>query len=82
MNLFEHHISTKNAQQMTKVTNMVREDVARSGVSYTLRIRQQGLRSMRTRIPMLCTICLPDSRKYFLWKRLFTVMRREIPMRI
>ena len=32
MNLFEHHISTKNAQQMTKVTNMVREDVARSGV--------------------------------------------------
>ena len=32
MNLFEHHISTKNVQQMTKVTNMVREDVVKSGV--------------------------------------------------
>ncbi len=33
MYLFEHHISTKGAQQMTKVTNMIREDIANSGVS-------------------------------------------------
>ena len=32
MNLFEHQISTKGAQQMTKVTNIVREDIAKSGV--------------------------------------------------
>lgn len=32
MNLFEHHISTKGAQQMAKVTGMVREDIAKSGV--------------------------------------------------
>lgn len=32
MNLYEHHISTQYAQQMIKVTNMVREDVAKSGV--------------------------------------------------
>lgn len=32
MNLYEHHISTQYAQQMMKVTNMVREDVAKSGI--------------------------------------------------
>ncbi len=33
MNLYEHHISTKSAQQMTKVTNMVREDIKKSGIT-------------------------------------------------
>lgn len=32
MHLFEHNISTKGAQQMSKVTNMIREDIAMSGV--------------------------------------------------
>lgn len=32
MYLYEHHISTKEAQQMSKVTNMVREDIKKSGV--------------------------------------------------
>ncbi|MGN1192337.1 MAG: secondary thiamine-phosphate synthase enzyme YjbQ [Dorea sp.] len=32
MNLYEHQIATKNPQQMSKVTNMIREDVAKSGV--------------------------------------------------
>lgn len=32
MHLYEHFISTKGAQQMSKVTNMVREDIAKSGV--------------------------------------------------
>lgn len=33
MYLFEHHISTKGVQQMSKVTNMIREDIAKSKVS-------------------------------------------------
>ena len=32
MNLYEHQISTKSAQQMTKVTNIIREDVEKSGI--------------------------------------------------
>lgn len=32
MYLYEHHISTRDAQQMCKVTSMVREDIAKSGV--------------------------------------------------
>ena len=32
MNLFEHKISTGSPQQMTKVTGMIREDIAKSGV--------------------------------------------------
>lgn len=32
MHLFEHHISTKGPQQMSKVTNMVREDIKKSGL--------------------------------------------------
>ncbi len=32
MYLYEHHISTRSAQQMSKVTNMVREDIDKSGV--------------------------------------------------
>ena len=32
MHLFEHRIATKGAQQMSKVTNMVREDITKSGV--------------------------------------------------
>ncbi|XCP83710.1 secondary thiamine-phosphate synthase enzyme YjbQ [Roseburia hominis] len=32
MYLYEHTITTKSAQQMSKVTNMIREDIARSGV--------------------------------------------------
>lgn len=32
MHLFEHHISTKGPQQMSKVTNMVREDIQKSGL--------------------------------------------------
>lgn len=32
MHLFEHHIATQNAQQMSKVTNMVREDIKKSKV--------------------------------------------------
>lgn len=32
MYLYEHTIATKSAQQMSKVTNMIREDIARSGV--------------------------------------------------
>lgn len=32
MYLFEHHIATKGPQQMSKVTNMIREDISKSGV--------------------------------------------------
>ena len=32
MYLYEHTISSTSAQQMSKVTNMVREDVAKSNV--------------------------------------------------
>ena len=32
MYLYEHHISTRSSQQMSKVTNMVREDIEKSGV--------------------------------------------------
>ena len=32
MNLYEHHIATRGAQQMSKVTDMVREDIAKSKV--------------------------------------------------
>ncbi len=32
MYLFEHRISTKGMQQMSKVTDVVREDIAKSGV--------------------------------------------------
>ena len=32
MYLYEHQISTKGAQQMSKVTNIVREDIEKSGV--------------------------------------------------
>lgn len=32
MNLFEHRIATAGAQQMTKVTGMIREDLAKSKV--------------------------------------------------
>ena len=31
MHLYEHHISTKKAQQMSKITNMIREDIEKSG---------------------------------------------------
>ena len=33
MYLFEHHISTKGTQQMSKVTNMIREDIKSSKVA-------------------------------------------------
>lgn len=32
MYLYSHHVSTKNQQQMSKVTNIIREDIAKSGV--------------------------------------------------
>lgn len=32
MYLFDHHITTKSPQQMSKVTGMIREDVAKSGI--------------------------------------------------
>lgn len=32
MNLYEHQISTREAQQMAKVTDMIRQDIAKSGV--------------------------------------------------
>ena len=32
MHLYEHHIATKAPQQMSKVTAMIREDIARSGI--------------------------------------------------
>ena len=32
MHLYKHHISTRGAQQMSKVTDMVREDIEKSGV--------------------------------------------------
>ena len=32
MNLYEHRISTRDAQQMAKVTDMVRQDIAKSGI--------------------------------------------------
>lgn len=32
MYFYEHSIATKSSQQMTKVTNMIRDDVAKSGV--------------------------------------------------
>ena len=32
MNLYEHRISTRDAQQMAQVTDMVREDIAKSGI--------------------------------------------------
>ena len=32
MNLYEHHIATRGAQQMSKVTDMVREDIVKSKV--------------------------------------------------
>lgn len=48
MNLYEHHISTKSAQQMTKVTNMVREDIKRAAswresLLYSLPTQRQDL---------------------------------------
>lgn len=33
MSLYQHEIATKGAQQMTKVTNIVRQDLKESGVS-------------------------------------------------
>ncbi len=33
MNLFEHSIPTNSAQQMLKVTNVVKKDIAESGIS-------------------------------------------------
>ena len=32
MNLYEHRISTRDAQQMAKVTDMVRQDIEKSGI--------------------------------------------------
>jgi len=32
MNLYEHRISTRDAQQMAKVTDMVRQDIVKSGI--------------------------------------------------
>ncbi len=32
MHLYEHHIPTKGAQQMTKVTSIIRDDLTKSGV--------------------------------------------------
>ena len=32
MHLYEHHVATKNAQQMTRITEMVEEDVRKSAV--------------------------------------------------
>lgn len=33
MHLYSHHVSTKNEQQMSKVTNIIREDIAKSGIT-------------------------------------------------
>ena len=33
MNLYEHHIATSDSQQMSKVTNMIREDIKKSHIS-------------------------------------------------
>ncbi|MDY5987298.1 secondary thiamine-phosphate synthase enzyme YjbQ [Sporofaciens sp. SGI.106] len=32
MHVYEHHLSTKGPQQMTKITSFIREDIKKSGV--------------------------------------------------
>ena len=43
MHLYEHQIATNASQQMTKVTEMVREDIERSGV-------REGIAVMKTTV--------------------------------
>ena len=62
MYLYKHHIATRGAQQMSKVTDMVREDIEKSGVKdgivvvFSL-IQRRVLRSMKMPIRMWCMIC-------------------------
>lgn len=87
MNLFEHHISTKNAQQMTKVTNMVREDVARSGVKDGIIVvysphTTAGFTINENADPDVVHDMLAGFEEVFPLEAPFTAMRRGIPMRI
>lgn len=70
MHLYEHQIATNASQQMTKVTEMVREDIERSGVREGIAVifsphTTAGLRSMRMRSRMWCMICCVALEKVF-----------------
>ena len=70
MHLYEHQIATNASQQMTKVTEMVREDIERSGVREGIAVifsphTTAGLRSMRMQIRMWCMIWLCGFEKVF-----------------
>ena len=71
MHLYEHQIATNASQQMTKVTEMVREDIERSGV-------REGIAVIR----MWCMICCVALKKYFRQNSSSTSMRKEIRMHI
>ena len=82
MHLYEHQIATNASQQMIKVTEMVREDIERSGVRSSHHIRQPDLRSMRMQIRMWCMICCVALKKYFRQNSSSTSMQKEIRMHI
>ena len=62
MYLYKHHISTRGAQQMSKVTDMVREDIEKSGVKDGIVVvfsphTTAGFTINENAIRMWCMIC-------------------------
>ena len=86
MHLYEHQIATNASQQMTKVTEMVREDIERSGVREGIAVifsphTTAGF-TMRMQIRMWCMICCVALKKYFRQNSSSTSMQKEIRMHI
>ena len=81
MHLYEHQIATNASQQMIKVTEMVREDIERSGVREGIAVIFSP-HTMRMQIRMWCMICCVALKKYFRQNSSSTSMQKEIRMHI
>ena len=87
MHLYEHQIATNTSQQMTKVTEMVREDIERSGVREGIAVifsphTTAGFTINENSDPDVVMICCVALKKYFRQNSSSTSMRKEIRMHI
>ena len=83
MHLYEHQIATNASQQMTKVTEMVREDIERSGVREGIAVIFSPHTTAGFTInEMWCMICCVALKKYFRQNSSSTSMQKEIRMHI
>lgn len=87
MHLYEHQIATNASQQMIKVTEMVREDIERSGVREGIAVifsphTTAGFTINENADPDVVQICCVALKKYFRQNSSSTSMQKEIRMHI